>query len=291
MNNDDSDNKKVIITGFYSGIGLQTSIELARQGIKVIGIGRSENKAKDAIIRIKEETGSDGVEFVKCDLSESEQVKQAAEKIKAEHQQVDVLINNAGIINRKLLVSKDGLENTFAVSAMSSFLLTRLLLGTLLHSPAPMVINLTSEGYKQGKVDFEAFQGKKKYKTMSSYSNAKMAEMIWTYEMAERLTYQNISFRLVHPGLVPYTGGIKKMPLWIRPIVLIMRLLPLSKSLQEGAQPVIDCVLGKEGTQEKVLYLKEGYSEEPLKKVKDKKHRKAVWEFLCEKTQMPVKLD
>ncbi len=283
--------KTVVITGFYSGIGWQTTFELARAGMQIIGIGRSETKGEEAISQIKKKTGNNSIDFIQCDLAEKDQVKRTAEKINDYYNRVDVLINNAGTINLKRQMSTDGLENTFAVSAMASYLLTRLLLNKLLESSAPRVINLTSEGYKQGKVDFESFQGKGKYKTMSSYSSAKLAMMMWTYEMADRLADKHIVFRLVHPGLVPYSGGLKRMPWWIRSLAWMVRGLPVSKSPEEGAKPVIESVKGENDKDANILYLKEGKPEEPLDTIKDKQKKRAVWQFLSEITGVPEKIE
>jgi NAD(P)-dependent dehydrogenase (short-subunit alcohol dehydrogenase family) len=285
------ENKTVVITGFYSGIGLQTSLELAHQGMQIIGIGRSKYKADEAIKEIKNETGNRQIEFVQCDLSSMNQIREASNTIIKNYERVDILINNAGIINRKKNITDDDLENTFAVSVMASFLLTRLLLEKLLQSSHPKVINLTSEAYKQGRLDFDSFKGNTRYKTMSSYSNAKFAEMLWTYEMAERLSDKNIVFRLIHPGLIPYTGGIKRMPVWVRPIILLMRLFPVAKTIKEGVRPVVEAALEAEGSAEKILYLKEGTPETPIEAINNEEKRKAIWKFLNDITGMPVHLN
>ncbi|MCL4435720.1 MAG: SDR family oxidoreductase [Thaumarchaeota archaeon] len=194
--------KICLVTGATNGIGEVAARELAKQGAKVIIVGRSQKRCLDTATRIKEATGNQQVEYLVADLSVQKEVRQLAEEFKSRYKRLDILINNAGAIFNKRQETADGLEMTFALNHMSYFLITNLLLDTIRASAPSRIINTSSAGHQGAKIDFDDLQGKKKYGLMRAYGQSKLANILFTYELARQLDGSGVSVNALHPGFV-----------------------------------------------------------------------------------------
>lgn len=194
--------KTVLITGATAGIGKATAQALARQGAQVVLVGRSEPKTRAVRDEVRSQTGNPDVDFLLADLSNLASVRRLAGEVRAQFPQLHVLINNAGGVNQTRQVTPDGFELTFAVNHLAPFLLTRELLGTLRATPGARIVNVSSAAQAQGHIDFGDLMGERRYSPMRAYYQSKLANVLFTYELARRLTGSGVTANALHPGVV-----------------------------------------------------------------------------------------
>jgi NAD(P)-dependent dehydrogenase (short-subunit alcohol dehydrogenase family) len=195
-------NKTCLITGATDGIGYMTAQALAQQGATVIIVGRNQNKCETTVSNIKQQTGNHNVEYMVADLSSIKDIYRLAPEFLSRHQRLDVLVNNVGAIFMSRQESVDGLEMTFALNHVSYFLVTHLLLDMLRASAPARIVNVSSMAHKYTKINFDNLQGQRKYSGMEIYSQSKLANILFTYELARRLEGTGITANALHPGVV-----------------------------------------------------------------------------------------
>ena len=228
--------KICFITGATSGIGKAASLEIARRGMQVVIAGRDRGKCEKTVAHIREQTGQP-VDYLLADLSSMEQVRRMARQYRENYGRIDVLVNNAGAFFIRRQESVDGIEMTFAVNHLSYFLLTLLMLDMLKAVPAGRVVNVASDSHRGQKLDFADLQLKKHYNGYRAYGYSKLANVLFTYELARRLEGSRVTANALHPGFVD-TGIWGESLTWarilVRPIVRRIALTP-----EEGAQTVV----------------------------------------------------
>lgn len=201
--------KTVLVTGSSTGIGFETAKALAQQGAEVILAARSEEKLKDAVAAIKAATGNDKLKYYTADFSWQKSVRALAEKIKKDYTKLDVLVNNAGGVFPDFKLTEDGLETTIATNHFAYFLLTNLLLDLLKKADSARIVNVASGSHYQGKIDFESFKKDKGYFIMKAYGQSKLANVLFTAELAELLQGTRVTANSLHPGFVRTEIGNK----------------------------------------------------------------------------------
>lgn len=199
--------KICLVTGSSTGIGKVTARELARMGATVVMICRNRARGEAAQAEIKAASGSDKVDLIVADLSSLAEVRRAAEEFKQKYTQLHVLIHNAGGINQARRITPDGFEATFAANYLAPFLLTELLLDILKASAPARIINVSSTAHLSGKIDFDDLQGEKKYSIWKAYCQAKLALILFTYELAQQLQGTGITVNVLHPGVIASNFG------------------------------------------------------------------------------------
>jgi NAD(P)-dependent dehydrogenase (short-subunit alcohol dehydrogenase family) len=204
-------NKVVLITGSSSGIGLATAEALANQGAQIILVARNEQKLKEAAQHIQQKTGNSHLKYYTADFSSQQSIRNMAERVKNDHETIDVLINNAGGTFPKFMLSADGLEMTIATNHFAYFLLTNLLLDKIKKSDYARIVNVASASHYNGKIDFESFKKDKGYFVMTAYAQSKLANVLFTAELAERLKGTQVTVNCLHPGFVKTDIGNKGM--------------------------------------------------------------------------------
>ena len=195
-------NKICLITGATSGIGQAAASALAKMGLTVIVVGRSEGRCQNTVAHIQRETGNFHVDYLLADLSVQAQVRQLAADFKARYKRLDVLVNDAGAIFLRRQLSADGIEMNFALNHLAYFLLTNLLLDTLKASAPARVVNVASNSHRNAHLDFENLQLKRGYNPMRAYGRSKLANLYFTYELARRLDSTGVTVNAMHPGFV-----------------------------------------------------------------------------------------
>ncbi len=217
------DGKTILITGATDGIGKQTAIELAELGARVILHGRNPSKAKQVKLEIEKSSGNDQLDFCAADLSSLQQVRTMAADIQQKYNRLDVLINNAGVALKKLEFSQDGYELTFAVNHLAAFALSLPLLDLLKNGAPSRMINVSSMVHSSS-LDLDNLIRPKTFDGWEAYCQSKLCNVLFTYELAERLKDRGVTVNCLHPGVIgtkllrvnfgggsPVTDGSRKL--------------------------------------------------------------------------------
>ncbi len=253
--------KICIVTGATSGIGEVTASALAQMGAMVILVGRDPRRGAAALERIKRVAPNAQLEFMLADLSSQAQVRQLAQEFKGRHSRLDVLVNNAGAWLTRYRESVDGIEMTFALNHLGYFLLTNLLLDTLKTSAPARIINVSSYGHRAGRMNFDNPQFRQRYDGMQAYRQSKLANILFTYELARRLEGTGVTVNVLNPGLVATNFGLNNFGLndgWLKSLLRRAYAL-VAISAEQGAQtaiylaasPEVEGVTGKYFVKEK----------------------------------------
>jgi NAD(P)-dependent dehydrogenase (short-subunit alcohol dehydrogenase family) len=199
--------KIALVTGSTSGIGKVTARELARQGATVVIVSRTRAKGEATLAEIKLATGNEQIDLLIADLNSQADIRRLAEEFKQKYSQLHILINNAGGINQNRAVTPEGFEATFATNYLAPFLLTELLLDTLKASAPARVVNVSSTAHVPGKINFDDLQAEKRYSSWTAYSQAKLALILFTYELARQLEGTGVAVNALHPGVIASNFG------------------------------------------------------------------------------------
>lgn len=196
--------KTVLITGGNTGIGRATAVGLAKLGAAVTITSRDVRKGEAAAAEIRRESGSEAVDMLRLDLASLADVRRFAGEYLAEHPRLDVLINNAGLMLSDRSETVDGFETTFGVNHLGHFLLTNLLLDRLRASAPSRIVVLASNAHRGAMrgLDFDDLQSRRGYSAMPVYCRSKLANILFTVELAERLRGSGVTVNAVHPGVV-----------------------------------------------------------------------------------------
>jgi NAD(P)-dependent dehydrogenase (short-subunit alcohol dehydrogenase family) len=228
--------KTVVITGATAGIGLAAARALAAMGARVAGVSRDPDKCARVAGELRETTGNGDIGIFCADLSSMKSVRQLADDLLARFPRIDVLINNAGGIYVRRVLTVDGFERTFALNHLSYFLLTRRLLDRLTASAPARIVNVSSSSHYSSRIHFDDLQLAGKYSAMRAYGQSKLANLLFTYELDRRLKGTGVTANAVHPGLV--RTDITKDNGWLfrlfQPLVLMG-----SRTPEEGARPIV----------------------------------------------------
>ena len=228
--------KLCLVTGANSGIGRATAEELARRGATAVMLCRDRGRGEAARARIESRVSGARLELLIADLGSQRSVRRAAEEFKSEHPRLDVLINNAGAFWGRRQVTGDGLEATFAINHLGHFLLTQLLEEELKASAPSRIVNVSSSAYKAARLNLADLQSERGYDGMRAYGNSKLANILFTYELARRLDGSGVTANCLHPGVVRTRIG-RNAPLLIKLFFLVMK--PLLLSPAKGAATTV----------------------------------------------------
>lgn len=227
--------KTVLVTGGTGGIGGATAAGLAGLGARVGIVGRDQQRAHAAAERIRANDGE--VDVFTADVSSQRQVRQLADQVLAAYPRLDVLVNNVGGYWATRHQTEDGLERTFAVNHLAPFLLTNLLLDRLRASAPARVVTVSSGAQSMGRIDFDDLTGERGYNGQRAYNQSKLANVMFTYELARRLEGTGVTATVLHPGVVRTSFGHEDSGRWMRLMLPVVR--PFMKTPEEGAHTSI----------------------------------------------------
>lgn len=196
------EDRVALVTGSTDGIGLETALGLARLGLRVLLHGRDPRKGRTVLEELRSKTGSESLELFQADLSSQRQVRSMAAEIKRRHGRLHVLLNNAGVFMKERRLTEDGFEMTFAVNHLAPFLLTHLLLDLLQRSAPSRIITVSSVAHFGASVDWSNLQGEKRFDGYEAYALSKLCNILFTYELAERLKGTEVTANCLHPGVI-----------------------------------------------------------------------------------------
>lgn len=223
---------RVLITGATNGIGEATALALAQQGAEVIIHGRSAEKIVATQSRLQRQSAAP-VYHLQADLSSQTEIRAMVEDFYRQFDRLDILINNAGAVFMERQLSADGIEMTFALNHLSYFLLSHLLIPALHQAPAGRIVNVTSATHKMTHMHWDNLQLDKGYHGLRAYTQSKLANVLFTYELARRLAHSLITVNCLHPGGVRTGIGLNNRIL----VRIFMRFISRGwRSPEEGAQ-------------------------------------------------------
>lgn len=282
------DGKTVLITGGNTGIGKETAVDLARRGARVILACRDMERANKAADDVKTRSGNDNVVVKMLDLASLKSVREMAQDILTSEERLDVLINNAGVMSCPQWKTEDGFEMQFGVNHLGHFLLTNCLLDLLKKSAPSRIVNVSSLAHVRGQIHFEDLNQEKDYKPKKSYAQSKLANVLFTRELANKLQGTGVTTYSLHPGVIRTELGRHFWPtlsMWKR--VVFTPLTFLIKTPTQGAQTTIYCAVEESLKDESGLY----YSDCALKTAApqglDDEAAKKLWDVSASMVGLP----
>ena len=277
--------KVVLITGGTSGIGKAAATALAGMGATVVITGRNEERGKRALQEIREESGNDGAELILADLTVQDEVRRLTEELRERHNQLEVLVNNAGLVLSERTETPDGIETQLAINHLAPFLLTNLLLDLLKESAPSRIVTVSSDAHRWAKIDLGDLQSRKRYRGMQVYGKTKLANIMFTYELAERLEGTGVTANCMHPGGVNTNFGNNQGG----PMNLLFRLFkPFMRSPEQGADTLIYLASSPEVEGMTGKYLADRKVKAASDAAYDETTRKRLWEASEELTGLKV---
>ena len=229
--------KSVLITGGTGGIGKATAIGLAALGARVGITGRDQARTEAAAADIRAVPGRPVVDAFAGDMSVQAGVRRLAAQVRDTYRRLDVLVNNVGGFWAHRQVTADGLEHTFALNHLAPFLLTSLLLDRLTLSASARILTVSSAAHGRGRIDFGDLQGERNYSGQRAYSQSKLANVMFTYELARRLDGTGVTATVLHPGVVRTSFGAEDQAAYLAAMIGVARLF--MKTPAQGADTAI----------------------------------------------------
>jgi len=236
--------KTVLITGGTGGIGRAVAIGLASMGAHVGITGRDRARAERAACDIADASGSRAVDVFVADLSSQAEVRRMAGEVLASYPQLDVLVNNVGGFWAHRHVTADGLEHTFALNHLAPFLLTGLLLERLMASAPARIVTVSSGAQSMGKIDFDDLMGEQDYSGQRAYNQSKLANVMFTYELARRIEGSGVTANALHPGMTNTAFSAEDPARAMAPIVAALR--PFMRSPKKAADTAVHLASSRE---------------------------------------------
>lgn len=227
------DGRVCVVTGATAGIGKETALALARLGATVVIVARNAERAAQTTRQLQDATGNRNTEVVLADFASLSAVRAAAVEIARRHRAVHVLVNNAGRASKPRMVSGDGFEMTFAVNHLAPFLFTRELLPLLRTGAPSRIVNVASAAEAHGPIRFDDLQSERNYRGFVAYGMSKLANVLFTYELASRLEGTGVTANCLHPGAVA-TALLQQIPRWMYALISPFLLTPA-----RGAETVV----------------------------------------------------
>ncbi|MBO9524403.1 MAG: SDR family oxidoreductase [Nocardioidaceae bacterium] len=227
--------KTIVVTGASDGIGLESASQLAGQGHRLVLVGRNPAKVTAAVKRLQAETNGAEVDSYACDFSRLEEVRRLGESLLASYPRIDVLVSNAGTVFDKRTLTADGYEATFAVNHLAGFLLTETLLPRLREGAPTRIVTTASVGHYRGTMNFDDLGFERGYQIMRAYNRSKLANVLYTRELARRLAGTGVTATTLHPGAVA-TNIWSGAPAFARPVLNLAKRIVMISPAEGGAR-------------------------------------------------------
>jgi NAD(P)-dependent dehydrogenase (short-subunit alcohol dehydrogenase family) len=277
MKNATMKNIACLITGATNGIGKATAIELAARGATIAFTARNKELGEATKQEIISRTGNTSVEMLFCDLSSFISIIQCCNDVKARYSALHVLVNNAGVWENQRRLSRDGVEMTFAVNHLAPFLMTNLLLDLLqssatVHAPS-RIVTVSSEAHRSATMNFDDLEGKASFSSLKAYAQSKLANILFTRQLARRLDAAVVTANCLHPGVVS-TNLFKNFPSIVQRLIGMFMLSPekgAATSVYLASAPAVQTVSGKYFKNKKIV--------QPSKYACDDVSAERLWEI------------
>lgn len=281
-----------LVTGATNGIGKATAQALAQMGATVVVVGRNALKTAQLVEEIRAVSGNQYVDSLLADLSSQQDVRRLADEFMNKYEHLHVLLNNAGGTFMTRQLSVDGIEMTFALNHLAYFLLTNLLLEQMKASNPARIINVSSDAHSHGKIEFDNLQGERSYSGIGPYGNSKLANILFTIELAHRLEGTGVTVNALHPGLTS-TGFGKNNPGIVMKIMGVI--IPLiARSPEKGAETSIYLATSPEVQNITGKYFVNSKVTQPAPQAADTAVARKLWDVSAEMVHladvMPVRV-
>jgi retinol dehydrogenase 14 len=276
--------KIILLTGFTSGIGKATAIQLAGTGATLGLVCRNLEKGEEVAHELVRSSGNSALHLFTADLSSQKEIRKVAEEIRSTFDHIDILINNAGAIQPKRILTVDCIETTFATNHLAYFLLTHLLLDLLKASPSGRIINLASEAQKMGTINFEDLNYQFGFTPIRAYSQSKLANIIFTYELSRHLAGTNITVNCMHPGVVRTNFGKTLDGFFIKLLFPLFR--SFMRTPEKGAETLVWLATSDEAQRYTGMYFK---NKKPIRSQSlsyDANITQRLWNISCRLTSI-----
>ncbi|MDJ1505988.1 SDR family oxidoreductase [Xanthocytophaga agilis] len=280
-------NKICLITGANSGIGKVTARELAKAGMDIILVCRNEAKGKETLAELRL-LAKGKLDLFVCDLANQESIVQLAQQIYASYDHLDLLINNAGLILDKPGLTPEGFESTFGINHLGTFLLTNLLLDLLKKGNEARIVTVSSDAHKWSKWNLNEVAHAAHFKSLTAYANSKLANILFTRELAKRVKEFGITANSLHPGAVQTNFGAGTQNGWFVSLFNLAR--PFFLTPEQGAQTSIYLATSPEVKGVSGLYFVKKRPKTPSKEAQSDLNAQQLWQKSEEWTQLPKRL-
>jgi NAD(P)-dependent dehydrogenase (short-subunit alcohol dehydrogenase family) len=269
--------EQILITGATNGISLAAAEALVSLGTNLAIVGRSKSRTRVAAARIRAaaKRGATVATFV-SDLSSQASVRRLAAEVLARYPRLDVLVNNAGAAYRGRQLTTDGIELTWAVNHLAPFLLTTLLLDRLKDSAPARVITTASEAHQGAHIPFSDLNAERSYRSFGRYGETKLANILFTFELARRLEGTGVTANCFHPGLV--ATGFNRNNGWLMDLGMTI-LEPVSRSPQKGAETLVWLATSPDVANVSGAYFFDRQQRLPSPKAQDTEIARRLWEI------------
>ncbi|MEI7705642.1 MAG: SDR family oxidoreductase [Deltaproteobacteria bacterium] len=276
----------VLVTGATNGIGKVTARELARAGARTLLVARDLARGEATAREIREATGAP-VEVLAADLSVREQVRKLAGEVRARTGRLDLLVNNAGAIFARRELSADGVEMTLALNHLAYFLLAGELLPLMAGRPDARIVNVSSMAHASGVIDFDDLQGERSYGMWKAYAQSKLANVLFTRELARRAAPLGVASNAVHPGAVASGFGRNRPGFFHRLVALGA---PLLASPERGARTTLHVATSPALRGVTGRYFSSSRERQPSRAARDEDTAVRLWQISETMTQPTTRL-
>jgi len=268
--------KRVLVTGATNGIGLEAARSLARQGAKVVLVGRDAAKTARCLADVRASAPGAEVSSLLCDFSRQKEERRLAEEVLRRFDRLDVLVNNAGTVFKNRTLTEDGIEATFAVNHLGYFLLTQLLLERIIRSAPARIVNVASIAHRRATMDFDDLFYERGYSLVKAYGRSKLGNVLYTRLLAQKLAGTGVTVNSLHPGAVD-TGIWSAAPAWMKPLIAILRRFAFI-SAEEGGRRIVQLVAGPELSGTTGQYFENGRIVDPASRARDDALARRLWQ-------------
>ena len=267
--------KRVVLTGASRGIGRETALALGKMGADLSIVVRDAERGKDVAEEVRALKGGGDVEVFIADLSSLGDIRRVGAELLAKHDVIDVLVNNAGALLMDRQVTKDGYEATFATNHLGYFLLTKMLLDAVKKAPAGRIVNVASEAHRRGSLAFDDLMGEKKYAGWFAYSASKLANILFTAELARRLEGTKVTTNSLHPGVIA-SGFARNNDGLVGFLAKLAS--PFLMSSEDGAKTTLFLATDPSGAATNGLYFSKCKPKTPSREARDASVAKRLWD-------------